>query len=106
MSQTTLPHIPGRDFAGMAEAGPDAWIGAEVWGSGNAGFTTDGSHAQYITVPVASLRRKPEALSFDQAASVGVNYLAAQSGLNAGALRAGETHAIIDAGGGVGSAVA
>jgi NADPH:quinone reductase len=106
MSQTILPRIPGRDFAGIVAAGPGSWIGAEVWGSGNAGFTTDGSHAQYITVPVASLRRKPETLSFDQAASVGVTYLAAQSGLNAGALRAGETLAIIGAGGGVGSAVA
>jgi NADPH:quinone reductase-like Zn-dependent oxidoreductase len=106
MSQTTLPRIPGRDFAGVVEAGPDAWIGAEVWGSGNAGFTVDGSHAQYIIVPVASLRRKPRALSFDQAASVGVNYLTARRGLDAGALRTGETLAIIGAGGGVGGAVA
>jgi len=107
MSQTTLPRIPGRDFAGVVEVGPDAWIGAEVWGSGNAGFTCDGSHAQYIVVPVASLRRKPETLSFDQAASVGVSYLAAQRGLlDAGALRSGETLAIIGAGGGVGGAVA
>jgi NADPH:quinone reductase-like Zn-dependent oxidoreductase len=107
MSQTTLPRIPGRDFAGVVDAGPDAWIGAKVWGSGNAGFTTDGSHAQYIIVPVASLRRKPETLSFDQAASVGVNYLAARRGLmDAGALRSGETLAIIGAGGGVGGAVA
>jgi len=107
MSQTTLPRIPGRDFAGVVEAGPDAWIGAEVWGSGNAGFTVDGSHAQSIIVPVASLRRKPETLSFDQAASVGVNYLTAQRGLvDAAALRSGETLAIIGASGGVGSAVA
>ncbi|WP_213770024.1 zinc-binding alcohol dehydrogenase family protein [Bradyrhizobium sp. dw_78] len=107
MSQTTLPRIPGRDFAGVVDAGPEAWIGAEVWGSGDAGFTRDGSHAQYIIVPVASLRRKPRALSFDQAASVGVNYLAARRGLvDAAALRHGETLVIIGAGGGVGSAVA
>ena len=48
MSQTVLPRIPGRDFAGVVDAGPDAWIGAEVWGSGNAGFTRDGSHAEYV----------------------------------------------------------
>jgi NADPH:quinone reductase-like Zn-dependent oxidoreductase len=106
MSQTTLPRTPGRDFAGIVEAGPSAWIGAEVWGSGNSGFTVDGSHAQSIVVPVASLHRKPERLSFDEAASVGVNFLAARKGLNAGALRAGETLAIIGAGGGVGSAAA
>jgi NADPH2:quinone reductase len=107
MSQTALPRIPGRDFAGVVDAGPDTWIGTEVWGSGNAGFTRDGSHAQYIIVPIASLRRKPKVLSFDQAASVGVNFLAAHRGLvDAAALRRGETLAIIGAGGGVGSAVA
>ena len=107
MSQTTLPRIPGRDFAGIVEAGPREWIGAAVWGSGNAGFLRDGSHAEAIVVPVASLRRKPERLDFDQAASVGVTYLAAWRGLvDAGALRGGETVAIIGAAGGVGSAAA
>src|SRR5580704_13879489 len=64
MKQTTLPRIPGRDFAGVVEAGPAEWIGAEVWGTGNTGFTRDGSHAELIAVPVASLRRKPDTLSF------------------------------------------
>ena len=27
MKQTTLPRIPGRDFAGVVEAGPPEWIG-------------------------------------------------------------------------------
>ena len=40
MKQTTLPRIPGRDFAGVVETGPVKWIGAEVWGTGgDAGFT-------------------------------------------------------------------
>ncbi|HEY0183721.1 MAG TPA: alcohol dehydrogenase catalytic domain-containing protein, partial [Rhodopila sp.] len=48
MAQTTLPRTPGRDFAGVVEAGPAAWIGAEVWGTGgDTGFTRDGSHAEY-----------------------------------------------------------
>jgi NADPH:quinone reductase len=34
MKQTTLPRIPGRDYAGVVEAGPAKWIGAEVWGTG------------------------------------------------------------------------
>ena len=72
MKQTTLPRIPGRDFAGVVEAGPAGWVGAEVWGTGgDTGFTRDGTHAELIAVPVASLRRKPDTLSFDQAASVG-----------------------------------
>jgi NADPH2:quinone reductase len=106
MEQTTLPRTPGRDYAGVVEAGPAAWLGAEVWGSGgDAGFTRDGSHAEYILVPVASLRRKPERLDFDQAASVGVNFIAAWQGLvDAAGVRAGETVLIIAASGGVGNA--
>jgi NADPH:quinone reductase len=107
MQQTMLPRIPGRDFAGVVEAGPAEWIGAEVWGTGgDTGFTRDGSHAELIAVPVASLRRKPDALSFDQAASVGVNHIAASCGIEAAGLRAGETVLLIGAGGGVGSAAA
>jgi hypothetical protein len=41
--QTTLPRIPGRDFAGIVVDGPGDWIGAEVWGTGgDIGFTRDG----------------------------------------------------------------
>ena len=107
MEQTTLPRIPGRDFAGVVEAGPAEWIGAEVWGTGgDVGFTRDGTHAELIAVPAASLRRKPETLSFDEAASVGVNYMAAWCGFEAAGLKAGETVLLIGAGGGVGSAAA
>jgi NADPH:quinone reductase len=107
MKQTTLPRIPGRDFAGVVEVGPAEWIGAAVWGTGgDTGFTRDGTHAEMIAVPVASLRRKPDTLSFDQAASVGVNYMAAWCGLEAAGLRAGEMALLIGAGGGVGGAAA
>jgi NADPH:quinone reductase len=106
MEQTTLPRTPGRDFAGVVEAGPASWIGIAVWGTGgDSGFTRDGSHAEYILVPAASLRRKPEALDFDQAACVGVNFITAWKGLiQAADLRAGETILIIGASGGVGNA--
>jgi NADPH:quinone reductase len=57
-------------------------------------------------VPVASLRRKPDTLSFDEAASVGVNYVAAWCGIDATSLKAGETVLLIGAGGGVGAAAA
>jgi NADPH:quinone reductase-like Zn-dependent oxidoreductase len=87
------------------EAGPAEWIGVEVWGTGgDTGFTRDGTHAELIAVPVASLRRKPDVLGFDEAASVGVNYMAAWCGLEAAGLKAGETVLLIGAGGGVGSA--
>jgi NADPH:quinone reductase len=107
MKQTTLPRIPGRDYAGVVEAGPAEWIGAEVWGTGgDAGSTRDGSHAELIAVPAPSLRRKPNNLGFDEAASVGVNYMAAWCGLEAAGLRAGESLLLIGAGGGVGGAAA
>ena len=107
MKQTTLPRIPGRDYAGVVEAGPAEWIGAEVWGAGgDVGFIRDGTHAELIAVPVDSLRRKPETHNFDQAASVGVNYMAASRGIEAAALKAGETVLLIGAGGGVGGAAA
>jgi NADPH:quinone reductase len=107
MHQTTLPRVPGRDYAGVVEQGPAQWIGDEVWGTGgDTGFTRDGTHAELIAVPVASLRRKPDILSFDQAASVGVNYMAAWCGIEAAGLKAGETIVLIGAGGGVGGAAA
>lgn len=107
MKQTTLPRIPGRDFAGVVEAGPAEWIGAEVWGTGgDVGFTRDGTHAEKIAVPASSLRRKPGPLSFDEAASVGVNYMAAWLGVEATDLKAGESLLLIGAGGGVGGAAA
>jgi NADPH:quinone reductase len=107
MKQTTLPRIPGRDYAGVVEAGPTKWIGAEVWGTGgDVGFTRDGTHAEFLVVPVASLRRKPKNLSFEEAASVGVNFAAAWCGIEAAGLKAGETLLLIGAGGGVGGAAA
>jgi hypothetical protein len=78
--------------------------GAEVWGtSGEIGYSVDGSHAELIAVPVASLRRKPKRLSFEQAAAIGVTYLAAWLGVVEYAqLASGETLLVIGAGGGVG----
>lgn len=107
MAQTILPRIPGRDYSGVVVGGPDAWIGAEVWGSGgDVGFTRDGTHAEQIVVPVASLRRKPTVLSHAEAASIGVNFIAAWCGVMAAArLRPGETLAVIGLGG-VGGAAA
>lgn len=91
----------------MVEKGPAEWIGAAVWGTGgDMGFIRDDPHAELIAVPVASLRRKPENLSFDEAASVGVNYMAAWLGLKVAGLEARETVLLVGAGGGVGGAAA
>jgi NADPH:quinone reductase-like Zn-dependent oxidoreductase len=106
MRQTTPPRTPGRDFAGTVVAGPAAWLGAEVWGTGgDLGFTRDGSHAQLLRLPVAALARKPANLSFAQAGAVGVNYVTAAIGLDYTALKPGETILVLGASGGVGGAV-
>ncbi len=103
---TTLPRIPGRDYAGIVKAGPSEWIGKRVWGSGgDTGFTRDGTHAEYLEVPVASLSQTPSTLTDPEAASVGVTFLAAWCGVVEYArLTAGETLAVIGAAGSVGSA--
>jgi NADPH2:quinone reductase len=105
MRQTTPPRTPGRDFAGIVAAGPAEWLGAEVWGTGgDIGFTRDGSHAEMLRLPISALSRKPRSLSFEQAASVGVNYVTALIGLDYASLAAGETLLVIGATGGVGGA--
>ena len=108
MEHTTLPRVPGRDYAGTVFRGPAEWIGAEVWGTGGEiGYSIDGSHAELIAVPVASLRRKPRTLSPQQAAAIGLTYLAAWLGLVEYArLTAADTLLVIGAGGGVGGAAA
>lgn len=104
---TVLPRVPGRDFSGVVVAGPDEWIGAEVWGTGgDIGFTRNGTHAEFIEIPVAALARKPKALSHAQAASIGVNFVVGWLGtVDYAQLSAGETIAVIGVSGGVGGAV-
>lgn len=107
MNQTTLPRVPGRDFAGVVVEGPAAWLGHAVWGSGGEfGYTRDGSHAEFMRVPLDALSRKPARLSFAEAASVGVAYTIAWLGLiDYAQARAGETVAVFGANGNVGRAV-
>lgn len=104
---TQLPRTPGRDFSGVVVEGPAEWIGAEVWGTGgDIGFTRDGTHAEFIKIPVTGLSRKPSTLSHEQAAAIGVNFVVAWLGtVDYAQLKAGETIAVIGAGGGVGGAV-
>src|ERR1700730_2209129 len=102
MQGTVLPRPPGRDFAGIVVDGPADWVGAEVFGTGgDIGFTRDGSHAEAILLPAEALVRKPANLSFEQAASIGVNFVIAWLGaIEYGGLQPGETVVIIGAGGG------
>ena len=107
MEGSVLPRVPGRDFAGVVEDGPSAWIGAEVWGTGGEiGFSADGTHAERIAWPVSALVRKPRNLAAASASAVGVTFVIAWLGAVTYAdARAGETIAVVGAGGGVGGAV-
>lgn len=103
---SSLPRVPGRDYAGIVVAGSDSWKGKEVWGSG-AGFgvVRDGAHAQFVLVPIEGLSAKPARLSMVEAATVGVPYLAAWSSLvDAAGIRSGETVLVTGASGAVGRA--
>ncbi|HWD07154.1 MAG TPA: zinc-binding alcohol dehydrogenase family protein [Amycolatopsis sp.] len=108
MEGTVLPRVPGRDFAGVVVDGPAEWRGAEVWGTGgDVGFTLDGSHAEYLRVPVSALARKPTRLSFEEASAVGVNFVTGWLGaVETAQLDRGETIAVFGVSGGVGGAVA
>lgn len=100
-----LPKTPGRDYAGVVVAGA-AKPGLEVWGSGPGfGVARDGAHAEYIVIPASWIAPKPQQLSVEQAAAVGVPYLAAwMSLITQGQLQAGENVLIVGVSGAVGTA--
>lgn len=102
---TTLPRVPGRDFAGVVIEGPQELIGQEVWGTGNQiGFSRNGSHAGYITLSAKGVALKPRSLSFVQAASLGVPYTTAWDALERSGVDANTRLLVIGANGAVGSA--
>jgi len=83
---TTLPRIPGRDFAGVVVEGPQELVGTDVWGTG-------------------AVAPKSETLSLAEAAASGLAYVTAGSALvDLGRVSAGETILVTGAAGGVGSA--
>jgi NADPH:quinone reductase len=106
MHGTTLPRIPGRDFAGVVVSGPANLLNHEVWGTGgDIGFTRDGTHAQFILLPIAAITPKPKTLSMDAAGSAGLIFITAYSALvTAANVTNSDTVLIIGAAGGVGSA--
>jgi NADPH:quinone reductase-like Zn-dependent oxidoreductase len=107
MKHTVLPRIPGRDFAGVVSQGPRSHHGMEVWGTGgDLGFTREGTHAQFLAIPVAALQVKPRKLSFEQAAAVGVIGTTALGAIKVSLLKPEKTILIIGAAGGVGAMAA
>ena len=103
--ETALPRTPGRDFAGVVEKGPEEWLGREVWGTGaELGFSHDGTHAEYVVIPVSGLALKPTSLSFPLAASCGVPYTTAWNALRRGGMVVEDRKLVVVGVGAVGSA--
>lgn len=101
-----LPRVVGRDFAGRIAEGSSNLVGSEVWGTGgDLGISRNGTHADYLAVPEEAVARRPKNLSAEQAAVVGVPFLAAFSALfTLGQLKKGEWVIVSGAAGAVGQA--
>ncbi|HJQ26065.1 MAG TPA: medium chain dehydrogenase/reductase family protein [Blastocatellia bacterium] len=99
-----LPAVVGYEVAGTVEAvGADT--DAALVGKAVMALTRFGGYAEVVTVPLIQVFEKPEALSFEQAAAIPVNYMTAYGLLTVmGGLSRGEAVLIHNAGGGVGLA--
>src|ERR1700722_733244 len=97
-----LPRIPGLDVAGIVEqVGP----GVTEFAAGDAVFGRGTStYAEYATGPLATLARKPDGVSFDQAATLHVGGVTAWIALfDMAHLEPGQRVLIQGGAGGVGS---
>jgi NADPH:quinone reductase-like Zn-dependent oxidoreductase len=103
-----LPIIPGWDVAGVVEAvGPAVvtgiGVGDEVWGYVRRDDVQWGTATELVPAPQRTVARKPESLSFEEAAAVPLAGLTAyQSLVEALDVRAGERVLVHAAAGGVG----
>lgn len=103
-----FPVVPGWDAAGVVvEVGPavtEFAPGDEVCAYCRKHFIGEGTYAEYVSVPDAYVARKPESLSFEQAAAIPLAGLTAYQALFLSAgLTAGERVLVSAAAGGVGS---
>jgi NADPH:quinone reductase-like Zn-dependent oxidoreductase len=106
MPHAVWPRTPGRDWAGVIVAGPDALRGRDAFGSGgDLGITRDGSHASHLVLRADAICLKPEALSLAEAGSLGVPFVTAQEGFQrTGMPVAGDVVLVLGANGKVGQA--
>ncbi|HSE08801.1 MAG TPA: NADP-dependent oxidoreductase [Nocardioidaceae bacterium] len=103
-----LPIIPGWDVAGVVEAvGPAVTtgveVGDEVYGYVRRDDVKFGTAAELVSAPERLITRKPQSLSFEEAAAVPLAAMTAyQSIVEAGQVKAGERVLVHAASGGVG----
>ena len=108
MPYAVFPRTPGRDYAGTVVQGPAQWLGKSVFGSsGDLGIRRDGTHGSHLVVEASALVEKPELLSFEEAAGLGVPFVTANEGFRrTGMPRPGETVLSLGINGKVGQAAA
>src|SRR3954447_9746276 len=106
MPYVVFPRTPGRDYAGVVIDGPQGWIGREVFGSsGDLGIRRDGTHATHLAVEADAVVEKPDGLSWEEAAGIGVPFVTAMEGFRrAGIPKPGETVLVMGVNGKVGQA--
>ncbi|MYT30300.1 MULTISPECIES: NADP-dependent oxidoreductase [unclassified Streptomyces] len=102
-----FPLIPGWDMAGVVEAvgadAPEYAVGDEVIGYVRKDEVQHGTYAELVAAPVRTLARKPEALSWQQAAGLPLAGLTAYQSLKRVRVKAGDLVLVHAAAGGVGS---
>jgi NADPH2:quinone reductase len=106
MPYAIFPRTPGRDYAGIVIDGPTETIGREVFGSsGDLGIRRDGTHATHLVVETDAIVEKPENLSWEEAAGIGVPFVTAMEGFRrAGTPKKDETVLVMGVNGKVGQA--
>lgn len=114
-----MPHILGSDIAGEIDSLGD---GVEGWKAGDpvlvssaieveggrsqiVGYQTQGGYAEFAAVPARNLLRKPDCLTFEEAASMPLVYATAYHQMfTRGGVRCGQVVLVMGGSGGIGSA--
>ncbi len=104
-----FPAIPGWDVAGVVESvgldTPEFRAGDEVLAYARKDFVHGGTFAEFVSVPVRAVARKPSALSWEQAAGLPLAGLTARQLLDRIGLHSGGSQTVLvhAAAGGVGA---
>jgi len=106
MPYAVFPRTPGRDYAGVVIDGPAGSVGREVFGSsGDLGIRRDGTNATHLAVELEAVVDKPQSISWEEAAGIGVPFVTAMEGFRrAGLPKPGEIVLVMGVNGKVGQA--
>ncbi|WP_329467464.1 NADP-dependent oxidoreductase [Streptomyces sp. NBC_01431] len=107
MMDTVFPVVPGWDVAGVVERvgidTPEWKAGDEVFAYARKDYVHGGTFAEFVTVPVRALARRPKSLSWEETAGVPLAGLTAQQTLTRLGTGKGDTVLVHGAAGGVGT---